>query len=189
MKKIYLAGPDVFKPERNLIGHALKAICEKYGCQGLWPFDNEATAASDIRAANEQMIRDCDGVLANITHFRGPGMDPGTAYEIGFARALGKPVALYSYVHSEYKERVVPDGMLVENFKLIDNLMVCEANKHIDDGIDDGMSFRLACEWYLRLEAELDAFKKMYEELSQDYCEQAKELEELRAQETKKEEP
>jgi nucleoside 2-deoxyribosyltransferase len=42
-----------------------------------------------VGAANEQMIRDADGVLAVLD---GTDVDSGTAAEVGFAAALGTPV-------------------------------------------------------------------------------------------------
>lgn len=125
MIKIYLAGPDVFRVDCVQYGHKLKALCMTLNAVGLWPFDNEANSAVEIRAANERMMREADAVIANISPFRGPGMDPGTAYEIGYARALGKPVALYCTNQSDYATRVIPDGLGVEGFGLQDNLMVC----------------------------------------------------------------
>ena len=42
-----------------------------------------------VASANEEMIRACDGVLAVLD---GSDVDSGTAAEIGFAAALGRPV-------------------------------------------------------------------------------------------------
>ena len=43
--------------------------------------------------ANLEAIRAADFVMANLNDFRGPGEpDSGTAFEVGFAAALGKPV-------------------------------------------------------------------------------------------------
>ena len=51
-----------------------------------------------ISAGNEELIRSCRLLIANLTPFRGPSADVGTAYEIGFARALKLPVYAYSNV-------------------------------------------------------------------------------------------
>ena len=40
MKKIYLAGPDVFLPNAIEEGERLKALCQDYGYEGLFPMDN-----------------------------------------------------------------------------------------------------------------------------------------------------
>lgn len=40
MKKIYLAGPDVFLPNAIEEGKRLKALCKEYGYEGFFPMDN-----------------------------------------------------------------------------------------------------------------------------------------------------
>lgn len=47
------------------------------------------SANREVAEANEAMIRACDGVLAVLD---GTDVDSGTAAEIGFAAALGRPV-------------------------------------------------------------------------------------------------
>ena len=42
MKKIYLAGPDVFRPDAPAWGLSLKALCREFGFDGLFPLDNAA---------------------------------------------------------------------------------------------------------------------------------------------------
>lgn len=51
-------------------------------------------SADDVVAQDLQAIVDCDLMLA-ITD----GLDAGTVYEIGYARALNKPVIVYSERH------------------------------------------------------------------------------------------
>jgi nucleoside 2-deoxyribosyltransferase len=101
-------------------------------------------AARRIALANEALIRSCDGLIANMTPFRGAGMDAGTAYEIGFARALGKPVFGYTNTEADYQTRAavfqrlaaegrwtMPDadaaGIDIEDFDLTENLMLAVA--------------------------------------------------------------
>ncbi len=145
MIRIYLAGPDVFLPEPLRRGAELKALCAACGTVGLFPMDHELLDAADrpraIREANMAMIRGCDAVVANMTPFRGASMDPGTAYEMGAASALGKLVVGYTTDARCYVERVCavmqvrrtadgmlrdPDAMSVEEFglPLVDNLMM-----------------------------------------------------------------
>ncbi len=143
--RLYLAGPDVFRPDARAHGRALQALCADQGAIGLFPLDNEITGATDlpgaIRDANMAMIKSCDALLANMTPFRGPSMDPGTAYEMGVAAALGKIVVGYTDDPRSYVARVRgfcavtrsetgtlrdPQGMDVEEFgvDLADNLMM-----------------------------------------------------------------
>jgi Nucleoside 2-deoxyribosyltransferase len=40
-----------------------------------------------IRSAMERVMRGCDAMIVNLTPFRGPSADVGSAYEMGFMRA------------------------------------------------------------------------------------------------------
>jgi len=135
--KLYLAGPDVFAPDAQARFASMREACRKAGCEPLTPVDNalpndlEGRAlAAFIKQANVDLIRRCDAVVANVSPFRGPNMDPGTAWEIGFAEALGKPVILWSEANALLAERTPgngvtdPDGWMVENFGLAENLMI-----------------------------------------------------------------
>lgn len=75
-----------------------------------------------------------------MTPFRGPSMDVGTAFEVGFMGGLGKPVFAYSEDLRSYAERLEdhfpgrltinddrledPSGMEVERFDMVENLMI-----------------------------------------------------------------
>lgn len=139
LPRVYLAGPDVFLPDPAARAAALKAVCARHGLLGISPLDlhpGEAAlgTAHAIAERNEAHIRRCDAVIANLTPFRGPGADPGTVYEIGYARALGRPVFGYATVASDYAARVrsMPgsgpgrdaDGLQIEDFGLVENLMI-----------------------------------------------------------------
>src|ERR1700681_299298 len=97
--RIYLAGPDVFLPDAAALAADKRKLCADYGFIGVAPTDSKTdlsglskhAAAIEISADNEATIRSCDLLIANLTPFRGPSADVGTAYELGFARALGKP--------------------------------------------------------------------------------------------------
>lgn len=140
--KVYLAGPDVFRPNALEIFAGLKAKLLEAGLTALVPLDNEVTNSSDpigdIYAGNVKMLNECDVVLANIAPFRGVHMDPGTAFEIGYAIAKGKPVYGYTpFAHETLAARVRRvDGVkpaedmrdsvgdLIENFGRTENLMI-----------------------------------------------------------------
>ncbi|EKD19287.1 uncharacterized protein L3040_009273 [Drepanopeziza brunnea f. sp. 'multigermtubi'] len=151
--RVYLAGPDVFEPKPIERGERLKVKCTKYGLTGLFPLDNTISTsepgsiahAAAIRTANMELISSCDAILANMTPFRGPSMDVGTAYEMGVGAALGKVIVGYttdggkSYPEKVGKAQTVKRaddghlrdraGMSVEEFGakeggLVDNLMM-----------------------------------------------------------------
>ena len=90
------------------------------------------------------MINEADVVLANLDPFRGPEVDSGTAFEVGFAAALEKPVIGYLTLPETLRERVARlhgqirydaarqdwrdrDGHLIEDFGHPINLMLAEA--------------------------------------------------------------
>jgi nucleoside 2-deoxyribosyltransferase len=130
--RIYLAGPDVFWPDARERGDRLKELCASRGMVGVFPLDSgiKLTGLDPIEQgfaifqANIELIRSCNAILANMSPFRGPSMDVGTAFEMGFGRALKLLVAGYTSHLSAYKARAAADGLLVEDFDMVDNLMV-----------------------------------------------------------------
>src|SRR5476651_1766146 len=103
--RVYLAGPDVFFPEPASWAAGKKSICERHGLTGISPLDElpEEPAGwaafpfwRKISLRNEAHIRSCQGLIANLTPFRGPSADVGTVYEVGFARALGLKIFGYA---------------------------------------------------------------------------------------------
>ena len=138
----YLAGPDVFLADAVAVGRRKREICARHGIEAHYPLDNEVeggdarSVAMTISRLNEELVARCDIVLANLTPFRSPSVDPGTAFEIGFARALGKRIYGYSAATSTLLERTQaffglagdaktdPQGCAMENFGLTDNLMI-----------------------------------------------------------------
>lgn len=142
--KLYLAGPDVFLPDAVATGARKKALCAAYGWEGLFPLDQELggmsghALAMGIYQGNRGLMDAADAIIANFTPFRGPSMDPGTAFEVGYMAARHKPVFGYSAAERPYAARVTPtvreDGTLydearfaVEDFGLADNLMMAGA--------------------------------------------------------------
>ncbi len=148
--RIYLAGPGVFRPDRDDYARGMKEVCAGMGLEGVFPMDAEippqdsrAATARAIRSANLELIRGCQGVIAEMSPFRGPGMDGGTAYEMGFAAALGIPVLAWTPNGGEYAARVADlglrEGMDVEDFGLADNLMMAcgTADGEVHDRFED----------------------------------------------------
>ena len=96
--KVYLAGPEVFRPDAVAYAQIQRNLCEQYGFVGLHPMDNNLDlgdrsmqTATRIYRADVDQIKACDLIVANCNAFRGVLMDDGTAYELGYANALGKP--------------------------------------------------------------------------------------------------
>ena len=143
--RIYLAGPEVFLPNANAVGAEKCRLAAQAGLEGAFPLDAQLDIASlppaeqarRISEANEGLMRSCDGVVANLTPFRGVSMDSGTAFEVGFMQALGRPLSGYTNVTPGYTERAhafrargpaAMDGdradLEVEDFGLAENLMI-----------------------------------------------------------------
>jgi nucleoside 2-deoxyribosyltransferase len=150
MRKVYLAGPDVFLPDAVGIGQRKKELCAQYGFEGLFPFDNEIgpDAAGEradklIYRANERMMRRADIGICNLTPFRGASADPGTVFELGMLVGLGKRVFGYTNIKADFLERCQSidsasldptrqvwrdsNGLTIENFGNADNLMIDNA--------------------------------------------------------------
>ncbi len=132
--RAYLAGPDVFFTNAIEIGEEKKRICAQYGFEGVFPLDADfeplfqldSPAAQGYKTFDlmVELMDSCDLAIANLTPFRGPSMDVGTAIEMGYMHGCGKPVLGYTNVAGDYAGRVPPDGFTVEPFGLADNLMV-----------------------------------------------------------------
>lgn len=144
-KRIYLAGPDVFFPNMIDIRDKKLKICSTYGMLGVFPIDNnplpdlsKKNLGRYICRKNKGLIVTCQGIIANITPFRGIGVDPGTAYEIGYADALRRPIFGYTnnpdsfllrtkiVFNGKFNESVFvdEDGFIIEDFNMVDNLMI-----------------------------------------------------------------
>ncbi|WP_149536852.1 nucleoside 2-deoxyribosyltransferase [Siccirubricoccus phaeus] len=143
--RIYLAGPEVFLADSADIAAAKRAICTVHGLVGIFPTDTpspllEAPEWIRLYQGLEAEMRSCDAIIANLTPFRGPSADPGTVFELGFMRALGRPAFGYSNVAARFGARTLAalgpaarrrgvewedaEGMAVEAFDLHDNLML-----------------------------------------------------------------
>ena len=161
---VYLAGPEVFLPEPIAAGIEKKAAIAKLSKENDWPFeliglypmDNEIpdfapnfATGIKIYEANIALMDRADFVAANMVRFRGPSMDVGTAFEMGYMRGLNKPV--FAYYESEpfygskespglYADRIAKFypmsatdptkdkfGQSIEDFKMADNLMMIGA--------------------------------------------------------------
>jgi nucleoside 2-deoxyribosyltransferase len=150
--RAYLAGPDIFLPDAGQWAERKKSICAHHGLVGISPLDHPADEPPDwtalpawrrIAARNEAHIRSCALMVANLTPFRGASADVGTVYEVGFMRALGRPVFGYATTATPFTQRTLDfatahggattsadglrrdaDGMVIEQFGLFDNLMI-----------------------------------------------------------------
>ena len=154
--KVYIAGFDVFRRDAEIVFASIRMSAAMLGLEALVPTDCDLAVGKDgtpaevafkIRESNITLLQSADGVIANLAPFRGLEPDAGTVYEVGFAQALGLPVAGYSKSRASYASRVgsvieckrnedsslreVQSGMAVEDFGLPMNLMLaCGLDLH-----------------------------------------------------------
>jgi nucleoside 2-deoxyribosyltransferase len=155
---VYLAGPMVFEPEPEVIFSRMKEICAELGLLGVAPIDNQlgleglppgrALAEQIVRADIALMQRLDAGLFCLDSVRRGPEMDAGTAFEVGYMAALGKPLMGWTRDGRDYPDKVAarfpeplqmsapnaqggmsgalrdPDGMLVHSQGCVQNAMV-----------------------------------------------------------------
>jgi nucleoside 2-deoxyribosyltransferase len=162
MPRVYLAGPMVFDADPTTIFDQMKALCLAQGLVGVAPLDNQI-GLEGIAPGNDllrQIVRadialmdTLEAAVFCLDGFRrGPEMDAGTAFEIGYMKALGKPIAGWTRDVRPYPQRVAaffrsafneeltqaeagpaggtsglsrdPDGVLVHSEGCVQNAMV-----------------------------------------------------------------
>lgn len=152
--KIYLAGPDIFRPDVLTWAESAREICRRYRFEPLLPIDHGETTADRIYQANINLIRKAQVVVANLDPFRGPEPDSGTAFELGYALALGKRVCGYVTRLDSLAKRVAvaagrceqpladgdrptdSQGLFIENFNLPCNLMLAVSTPIVEGGLE-----------------------------------------------------
>ena len=154
--EIYLAGPDVFRLDVTAWADSARETCKRYGFEPLIPTDSGETTPERIYQANLNLIRRAQIVVANLNPFRGPEPDSGTAFEMGFAAALGKRVYGYVTRLDTLARRVelaqgqlIADGgqhwdrngLLVENFGFACNLMLAMSAPIVEGGLEACLSY------------------------------------------------
>ena len=143
-KSVYLAGPEVFLPNAREILDLEAALTREAGLIPVSPGDLEFPRTNSkwelglaISAIDEKLMHQADAIIANLTPFRGASADAGTAFEVGFMRALGRPVLGYTNTPLDYVPRAkavrsvqrlafdadAPD-VAIEDFDLSENLMI-----------------------------------------------------------------
>lgn len=154
MKSIYLAGPEVFFPDGDSrLAHKARLVREAgflpvhAGVMAYPECETLFASGCAISAVNELCLRGADILLANLTPFRGVGADTGTVFELAFMAALGRPIFAYSEDPRSHLQRVsdfyqsapvsdsegvlrAPDGLMVEEHDMVDNLMIDGAIAH-----------------------------------------------------------
>jgi nucleoside 2-deoxyribosyltransferase len=152
----------VFDPDPALMFDRMKALCHEQGLAGVAPLDGQIGLENTppgrpllerIVSADIALMDALDAGLFCLDGFRrGPEMDPGTAFEVGYMAALGKPIAGWTRDARPYPNKVAdffrscfgetlvtttpgriggtsgllrdPDGILVHSDGCVQNAMV-----------------------------------------------------------------
>lgn len=144
---LYLAGPDIFRPDAIAWAEQARAMCRARGFEPLVPIDTDEREPERILAANLAMIRRAQVVVANLDPFRGAEPDSGTCFELGYAGALGKKLVGYVGTVSTVRERVAAHegrpsagvdarGWAIEDFGLPVNLMLACSMRIVGGGLE-----------------------------------------------------
>lgn len=147
VRRVYIAGPDVFYPDSAERGRRMEELCRQYGHDGVYPLDgkpmgSQVQRAHHIYETNTRLIDSCDVIIANLNPFRGEEPDSGTVFEVAYGIAKGKRVYGYRTDTRTQVERLgVTDkeGNKVENFGLPLNLMVCVPIVLVAGGFEDAL--------------------------------------------------
>lgn len=116
----YIAGPDVFLRNASKVKELKREIAKKGGLNPLFPLDNvvrdffsrqdlsEEQKGLILYRANILLMNKAKAIIADITPIplRGPNMDPGTAFEIGYMIGQKKPVECYTNSPNSFADRV-----------------------------------------------------------------------------------
>jgi nucleoside 2-deoxyribosyltransferase len=110
---VYLAGPFFSLAQLWLVEQA-RGVLTDMGLKVFSPYhDVGHGSAEDVVEMDLNGIRDCDAVLAI-----GDGLDSGTIYEVGYARAIGKPVVFYAENESREDKKMMQgsDCIICDDF-------------------------------------------------------------------------
>lgn len=94
--RVYLAGPFFTMAQLWMIDEARRCLSD-LGMEVFSPFHQIGPGpAEEVGPADIQALKECNAVFAILD-----GLDSGTVFEVGYARAIGKPVVGFSQVVPE----------------------------------------------------------------------------------------
>lgn len=157
---VYIAGPERYDMDAAQKYAAMKALCEKYGFYAIVPTDEAPgvpsvasddpyTQAYHIFDRQQQHVRNCDIVIANLNDFHGWEPDSDTSFECGMGFQLGKK--LYGYMADTTRaidripnfgpEREYRDacGCNAENFDYPINIMFASSMPIVQGEFEDAL--------------------------------------------------
>jgi Nucleoside 2-deoxyribosyltransferase len=100
IQSLYLAGPDIFRPDAVAHGERLKVLCARYGFEGLFPLDAQVAGhatgdpretAQWIYRADLGLLEAADAVLANSISFVARSRTAGPASKSAMPSRAASP--------------------------------------------------------------------------------------------------
>src|SRR5690625_2857145 len=95
MKKVYLAGPDVFASDAAERAEQHKCLCRMHGFEPLHPVDQVEPTAQSIYQHNVELIEQADAVSTNANPCRGAKPVSSTVFDNRYAVTQCKPIVNY----------------------------------------------------------------------------------------------
>jgi nucleoside 2-deoxyribosyltransferase len=156
-KTIYFAGPHLFGIDYEIYARHVTRKYKNTGIVLAMPGDGGARRSGQIYQTNLGLIDECDGVIADLNPFRSEiEPDSGTAFECGYAAALGKPIiAIVEDRRSQVQKMqgsslgcIESDGTyrsdegdLIEDFDLPVNLMLFHSLEAVVSTLDEAIQY------------------------------------------------
>jgi len=199
-----MAGPEVFLKNADEIKEAKRKIAQNAGISPLFPLDNvvrdlfsrkdltEEKKGLIVYRANELLMQKANGTIPNITPWQGPHMDVGTAFEVGYTKALGKPIEAYTNSPLPFVarqrlnfrnqdisintdtfgvERDAKEGIMLENFgpTVSENIMIDGSTKLSGGMVSRAKNFKEKVLSGVDLYKSLEQFKKAADRMAEGF--------------------
>lgn len=145
-KTVCILGPDILRPNAEELRLKAEVISGRYDLTPIIPdgtadkktYSHSGQFSEEIYKKNIKSIEKSDFVIADISPFRGPSGEAATMFNIGYATAKGIKVFAHTSDSRDYKTRVgAPDGMLIEDFSNVENLMIAHSIATLSPSIED----------------------------------------------------
>lgn len=114
MKKVYLSNNDILSFDFKERVRLKIELCKRYNLMGVNPIEyltiksnTDLEMKKSLLNNNLDLLKESDYVIVDITPFRGANCSTTSAFEIGYASALNKPIFAYSSDDRSYINRAI----------------------------------------------------------------------------------
>lgn len=125
MKRIYIAGPWVFRPQAEDFKADVRSLLYGSGMEPVFPTDvlpdgvgtlqgaaMDISHAAAIQAHCLSHLDACDAILAEVSPWYGHMPDAGTVFEVGYAAARKKTVFLWTTDDTPLRDRLIASDIM-----------------------------------------------------------------------------